>query len=239
MTLRWKIAQAIEIRWWQRYLKNKSTADYSAWKMQYWQTFLKNIGLETLLTEGGTISDFGFRISDFDDKNPKSEIRNPKSILDAGCGPAGIFMVLNNHSVDALDPLLDSYEKNLMHFKKTDYPHVHFINQPLENFDKTNKYDVVFCLNAINHVADLSKCFDILVQATKEKGTLVVSIDAHNFTFLKKVFQQIPGDILHPHQFDLKEYADMLTSRGCTIENTVLYRKELIFNYYILVVRKN
>ena len=26
MTLRWKIAQAAEIRWWQRYLKNKPTA---------------------------------------------------------------------------------------------------------------------------------------------------------------------------------------------------------------------
>jgi 2-polyprenyl-6-hydroxyphenyl methylase/3-demethylubiquinone-9 3-methyltransferase len=217
MSFRWKIAQAVEIRWWQRYLKNKSESDYRAWKTQYWQSFLKNIGLESLITEGG--------------KNGQSKI------FDAGCGPAGIFMVLNRHQVEALDPLLDSYEKALPYFKKADYPHVHFVNQPLENFDKTNEYDVVFCINAINHVADLGKCFDILVKAVKTGGTLVVSIDAHNYTILKKIFQKIPGDILHPHQHDLQEYSDMLTSRGCIIQNTILYRKELIFNYFIVVCK--
>ena len=45
MTLRWKIAQAAEIRWWQRYLKNKPTADYAAWKRQYWRDLLTEIGL--------------------------------------------------------------------------------------------------------------------------------------------------------------------------------------------------
>jgi 2-polyprenyl-6-hydroxyphenyl methylase/3-demethylubiquinone-9 3-methyltransferase len=147
-------------------------------------------------------------------------------------------MVLDKHRVDALDPLLDSYEKSLAHFKKSDYPNVHFINLPLENFDKTAAYDVVFCLNAINHVADLDKCFDILVNATQLGGTLVVSIDAHNYAFLKSIFQKIPGDILHPHQYDLAEYSAMLTSRGCTIKNTILYRKELIFNYYIVVCER-
>lgn len=217
MTFRWKIAQAAEIRWWQRYLKNKPTTDYADWKTDYWQKLLTEMGLSALNTEGG--------------KNT--------SILDAGCGPAGIFMIFKKQKVDALDPLLDQYEASLPHFKKSLYPNVQFFSQPLESFDKKDTYDAIFCLNAINHVADLAQCFDILVAAAKKGGKLIVSIDAHNFPVLKHIFQALPGDILHPHQYDLAEYSAMLTERGCTIEKTILKKHEFIFNYYVLVATKN
>ncbi len=214
MTFRWKLAQAAEIRWWQGYLKNKPTIDYAVWKTKYWQNLLKEMDLAGSITEGS-------------------------KILDAGCGPAGIFMILKNHKVDALDPLLDEYEAKLPHFRRENYPNVQFFSQPLESFsDKKAVYDTVFCLNAINHVADLQRAFDVLVDATKAGGTLVVSIDAHNYSFLKTIFQALPGDILHPHQFDLAEYSNMLTSRGCRIERTLLKKAEFIFNYYVLVATK-
>ena len=214
MTFRWKLAQTAEIRWWQGYLKNKPTTDYAVWKTKYWQDLLKEIGLNAQITEGS-------------------------KILDAGCGPAGIFMIFKNHKVDALDPLLDEYEAKLPHFRRENYPNVQFFSQPLESFsDKKAVYGTVFCLNAINHVADLQRAFDVLVDATKSGGTLVVSIDAHNYSFLKTIFQALPGDILHPHQFDLAEYSDMLTSRGCRIERTLLKKSEFIFNYYVLVATK-
>ena len=168
----------------------------------------------------------------------ENPIENPIRILDAGCGPAGIFMIFKNQAVDALDPLLDNYEAKLSHFDKKQYPNVVFFAQPLETFNKKNEYDAVFCLNAINHVADLAQCFDVLVDSVKSGGSLVVSIDAHNFPVLKHIFQALPGDILHPHQFDLREYTEMLTSRGCTLEKEILKKKEFIFNYYILVLKK-
>jgi 2-polyprenyl-3-methyl-5-hydroxy-6-metoxy-1,4-benzoquinol methylase len=214
MTFRWKIAQAAEIRWWQGYLKNKPTTDYAVWKTKYWQDLLTEMGLEACYTEGG-------------------------KILDAGCGPAGIFMIFKNQDVDALDPLLNEYEAKLTHFRRENYPNVQFFSQPLESFsDKKDVYDTVFCLNAINHVADLQRAFDVLVDATKSGGTLVVSIDAHNYSVLKTIFQALPGDVLHPHQFDLAEYSAMLTSRGCRIERTILKKSEFIFNYYVLVATK-
>ena len=230
MTFRWKIAQAAEIRWWQRYLKNKPTTDYTVWKTDYWQKLLAEIGLSALNTEGGHIPH----------STVVNRIPNPESrILDAGCGPAGIFMIFKNQKVDALDPLLDEYEATLPHFKKSLYPNVQFYSQSLESFKKQNTYDAVFCLNAINHVADLSRCFDILVASAKKGGKLIVSIDAHNFPMLKHIFQALPGDILHPHQYDLAEYQSMLTERGCTIDNVILKKHEFIFNYYVLVATKN
>ena len=221
MTFRWKIAQAAEIRWWQGYLKNKPTTDYAVWKTKYWQDLLAEIGLNSKNTDLSRGS------------------REGGKILDAGCGPAGIFMIFKNQEVDALDPLLDEYEAKLPHFRKENYPNVQFFSQPLESFsDKKDVYDTVFCLNAINHVADLQRAFDVLVDATKSGGTLVVSIDAHNYSFLKTIFQALPGDVLHPHQFDLAEYSAMLTSRGCRIERTLLKKVEFIFNYYVLVATK-
>ena len=219
MNLRWKIAQAAEIRWWQRYLKNKNTGDYAAWKKIYWIKLLEEIDLAHLL---------------------KPETPAQK-ILDAGCGPAGIFMVLTpQHKLTALDPLLDDYEKKLPHFKTAFYPKVEFISESLEKFNFLNRnFDCVFCLNAINHVSDLQLAIDVLINSTRSGGTLIVSIDAHRYKFLKNIFAALPGDILHPHQYTLEEYRQMFLSRGCIEISIFLKKEETIFNYYVLVLRKN
>ena len=210
--LRWKIAQSAEIRWWQRYLKRKPVSDYLQWKRAYWKTFLHQIGV-----------------------SPKSD----DEVLDAGCGPAGIFTILDVQKVDAIDPLMDQYDQKLDHFQKEKYPNVSFFSESLETFEPAKQYDKVFCLNAINHVEDLKTCFGKLIQFTKPKGELIVSIDAHNFQLFKHVFRLLPGDILHPHQYDLNEYKRMLTDRNIQITNEVLYKKQFLFNYYVLVCFKN
>lgn len=210
---RWKIAQAAELIWWKRYLKRKSVEEYLHWKKDYWNALLNKIGMQN------------------------ADVATNK-IADVGCGPAGIFIVFEQAEVDAVDPLLDEYHQQLPHFKKQLYPRVIFHNLPLELFCPAHSYDYVFCLNAINHVADLKRCIDKLVNAVAENGKLVLSVDAHNYSFLKNIFRSMPGDILHPHQYDLQEYEAMLTQRGCRIERTYLHKKERIFSYYILVASK-
>jgi len=210
--LRWKVAQAAEIRWWQNYLRKKPKTDYLKWKLSYWNDLIQ--------ATGGA-------------PNAGSKV------LDAGCGPAGMFMALDNCQVDAIDPLLDTYEEKLDHFNKKDYPYVNFFHTPLEIFLPNTTYEYIYCLNAINHVADLNLCFDRLVDLLKPGGKLIVSIDAHNYSIFKKIFNLIPGDVLHPHQYDLKEYKGMITSRNCVVEDDILYKEEFLFNYYVLVTRKN
>lgn len=210
MNLRWKIAQAAEIRWWQRYLGNKPKADYLAWKKSYWKKLLRDINIV-----------------------PEKFER----VLDAGCGPAGIFTVCENQELAALDPLLDDYEKKLAHFDRSDYPGIQFYNMPLEAFEPEQPYDLVFCLNAINHVADLDACFRNLKRCTTKGGTLVISIDAHNYRFFKALFRLLPGDILHPHQYDLKEYKDLLHNCGFSVQETHLYQKQFFFDYFVIVAK--
>ena len=73
-----------------------------------------------------------------------------------------------------------------------------------------------------------------LVKLTKSGGKLIVSIDAHNYQLFKHVFRLITGDILHPHQYDLKEYKKMLEPIiDVQITNVVLYTKS---NFCLIIM---
>ncbi|MCW3127981.1 MAG: Methyltransferase type 11 [Bacteroidetes bacterium] len=225
MSIRWKIAQWFELRWWQRYFEGKNKAQYYGWKRKYWNDLLDKLA----------------------DVLP---LDSAKLIADLGCGPAGIFIVFGPQTpkggfntnegetkVVAADPLLNEYAATLGFFDQKDFPYTTFVNQSLEDFSPAEKFDIVFCMNAINHVADINRAYDKLVGAAKDGGSVVVSIDAHNHSFFKHLFRLVPGDILHPHQYDLEEYNGFLTSRGCTVTKTVLIKKEFFFSHYVVVAK--
>jgi len=211
--LRWKVAQFAERRWWRNYLKKKEPRDYLLWKKQYWQ--------------------------DFHDKfREHIDLQANSKIADLGCGPAGIFILFPEHDVVAVDPLIEAYSNDLPHFNTENYPKVKFVNSSIEDFQESEKFDTVYCINAINHVRDLQLGYQRLVECTKKGGKIILSIDAHNHRFLKKIFQLLPGDILHPHQYELKEYETFCKEAGCQILESLLLDEAFIFNYYVIVLEK-
>lgn len=209
-TLKWSLAQKAELKWWENYLKGKDVDQYHNWKKAYWEKLLESIQSSCAANDG------------FD-------------VLDAGCGPAGIFMNLSNCNVDAVDPLIDEYEKNLSHFKREQYPYTTFFSLPIEKYITTKKYDIIYCMNAINHVADINFSYDLLASMVKPGGKIVVTIDAHNFQFFKYLFRMVPGDILHPHQYDLKDYEKFLTERKFNLLQSVKLKDEFFFDHYMQV----
>jgi 2-polyprenyl-6-hydroxyphenyl methylase/3-demethylubiquinone-9 3-methyltransferase len=213
MSLRWRIAQWFELKWWQRYFAAKDKHSYYQWKKEYWRGLIDQIG------EGLPLA-------------------HARSLADLGCGPAGIFIIFGDKQVTAVDPLLDTYAATLSFFDRADYPYTTFVNQQLEEYAPAEPHDLVFCMNAINHVADIELAYDRLVAAAKPNGYLIVSIDAHNHSFFKRLFRLIPGDILHPHQYDLEEYATFMIQRGCRITQTLLVKKEFFFSHYVLVCQR-
>lgn len=211
--LRWKIAQAAEWRWWIRYLRSKPKAGYLEKKRAYWLRILEHLN--------------------------SLNIKQGARVLDAGCGPAGIFMVLEQQEVIAVDPLLDIYEQKLPHFSKDAYPWVRFKTEKLESYKSDYTLDFVFCLNAINHVDNIDKALDRLFEALKPGGQLILSVDAHKYQILKKIFQWLPGDILHPHQYDKQEYSEMLEFRAGKITNQICLKPGGIFDYFLIVAEKS
>lgn len=209
---RWQIAQYFEIRWWKHYLGGKDVNAYLQWKRHYWQQFLDRIHLP---------------ISD----------RSSVSVLDAGCGPAGIFIHFSQAKVTAIDPLMEQYQ-GLSHFNTDWYENTTFHKASLEFFQSATPYHYVFCLNAINHVADLQRAVANLYRLTKTGGLCVISTDAHKYRLARKILKAIPLDILHPHQFNMDEYAAIFKRTGFRIRMQELVKKGKLFDYRVFVLEK-
>lgn len=214
MAWRWRIAQAAEIRWWQSYLKNKGTKTYLDWKKNYWQDFLKQCSID---------------------------LGKDAFCLDVGCGPAGVFTILEEQRVVALDPLLDKYEDKIKHFDKNWYANTDFVTTAFEDYYPSERFDVVFCLNVINHVRDWEASMQRLWSCVTAGGKMVLSVDAHNYRLLKRVFRFLPGDILHPQQHDLEDYKRYIQKHffGLKSIKSILIKEGGIFNYYALVLEKD
>ena len=58
------------------------------------------------------------------------------------------------------------------------------------------------------------------------------------FFLLKKIFQWLPGDMLHPVQLSIQEYEQMLLDTGFQLEKSILFKNAGIFDYYILIAKK-
>lgn len=211
MNLKWRIAQAAEIRWWRRYLGRKDPGAYRRQKEAYWKKMLERTGLAFA---------------------PQARV------LDAGCGPAGIFLILREQKVDAIDPLLEAYARQLPYFAPADYPWVRFEARRLEDLKAVAVYDAVFCLNAINHVADLETALDRLLTVARPGAPMVISVDVHRSFFLKQLFRLLPGDVLHPHQHSLDDYLARLKQRGCRIRKVERLKPGRIFDYYLIVAER-
>lgn len=213
MRLRWRAAQFVEVLWWWFYLRRKDKAEYLRKKKIYWQKQL-------------------------DDCTSVFNIKPGDTIIDMGCGPAGIYIMFPDMGVVAVDPLLDKYEEQLPLFSKADYPGVRFVTSPIETYNSSERFDYVFCMNAINHVNDIQAGFGKLAALANDNGTIIVSIDAHNNQLMKGIFRIGPGDILHPHQYDKKEYEAFLEKEGFSVVKSILLAKGAIFNHYILIAQR-
>ena len=207
---RWAISQYAEKRWWNSYLKDKDQYEYLNWKKQYWSKFLQTIEID---------------------------ISEDRLILDAGCGPAGIFLVLNNNRVVAIDSLLDGYVKNGL-LNNTLYSNVEFINTSVEDYKSSMDYDYIFCINAINHVRDINMSLKMLNQNLKSDGLIILSTDTHKHNFLRSLFQWLPGDILHPQQYNSQDYERMLERSNFIVKKKIVLKSGTIFDYCVFIAGK-
>lgn len=175
----------------------------------YWQRVLQQIGLKP---------------------QPKARV------IDAGCGPAGIFILLQDkQNVTALDPLLEHYENDLAIFSRKAYPRVDFHVAPIEQSTLSGPFEFIYCFNAINHVADWSLALDRLTNWAEPNTQLILSSDVHRHNWLLPIFRLLPGDMLHPQQHSSKDYHLALTSRGWKIEQEQVLKQDWIFNYTVWV----
>lgn len=208
--LRWRLAQSAEIRWWRWYLRPQEPEDYLKRKRAYWNRIMQQTGIRCEPEE---------------------------AVLDAGCGPAGIFIALPECRVTAIDPLIEEYAR-LLHFNPQDYPNVQFQAIAIEDLQACAAYQHIFCLNAINHVADLELALSKLQLALRPDGCCWLSVDAHRSKLAQKIFTALPGDILHPHQYTLDQYQELTKRAGFRIERQWRLKPGKLFDCHLLKLKQ-
>ncbi|MEY3050807.1 MAG: hypothetical protein RLY31_592 [Bacteroidota bacterium] len=211
MGYRWKIAQFFEAWWWRCYRRGTSDDAYLSWKTNYWHRLLHRMDAWPLPGE---------------------------QVLDAGCGPAGVFIALPEASVTALDPLLDRYRRTWAYLRTDRFPNVRFESSPLEQWVPAFRYDRLYCLNAINHVADLPLSLHKLNSALIPGATAYFTVDAHRYRWLEILFRLLPGDILHPHQLSLSAYCALFDALGFEVAAVKRLDRTYVFDYFWIEMKK-
>ena len=191
-------------------------------EQRWWKSYLADKNLQDYL-------DWKSFIAELHLQHP-----NRRGILDTGCRQAGIFTVLSDNEFLATDPLLNQYAQQLQHSNKADYPWINFEQKTIEEINFNETFDLVFCLNVINHVKNLDRYYDNLISAAKTGGKLIFSVDSHNFTVPKLLFRLLPLDIIYPRQYELNEYQRHFTERDLKILRSTKIKSSFLFDYYAL-----
>lgn len=209
---RWQRAQRAELRWWKKYLSRKDLSEYRKWKVAYWKSLLARLP-DVLPAETGA------------------------DVLDAGCGPAGIFMALSQYRVVAADSLLEQYD-DLDVFVRDDYPWVEFRAHSIE-LPFGQRFRAAFCMNVLNHVLDLRSALNNMYEAVSESGYLIMTIDVHRTRLFRWLLSVSSFDRLHPHQYSLDDYSGMLADQGFAVMHSEPIWKRGPMAHWLLVAQKN
>tara|TARA_Y100000590_G_scaffold450246_1_gene589611 strand:+ start:234 stop:902 length:669 start_codon:yes stop_codon:yes gene_type:complete len=173
-----------------------------------------------------------------------------KNILDIGCGGGLISELLakKNANVTGIDENIYNIKQAKDHAKmgsiKIDYK-----NQSLDTFYKKNKkkYDLILCLEVLEHVDDVKKTLDKISELMKPGATLILSTINRNLKSL--LFAKIFGEYVlnwipvGTHQFEKflkpEEIVDFLKLKKIEIKNIKGMEFNPISNNWLLTDNTN
>lgn len=209
--IKWSLAQFLEKKWWTYYLSSKNPDEYLDKKKKYWVKVLQTI--EVMVSPEDTV-------------------------IDLGCGPAGIFTIFDGkNSAVGVDPLMGYYQKEFKNLFNQ-YHHTQFIQSPLETFIPTSESQLVFCLNAINHVQDIDACMMQVKVSGTSNALYIISSDLHRHHWAKKLLQWLPFDMLHPKQMDKRDFEYLIKRHGFAIIRKYTLDSKFLFDYDVYVLRR-
>jgi SAM-dependent methyltransferase len=151
--------------------------------------------------------------------------------IEVGCGPyakntINIFNVLlkNPQNIHFNDPLLNEYIKNRKSIVNLITPETKIESLPLEEIEVIDKKDCVVCVNVLDHVYDLNKCLQNIIDMTSKNGLLIFGQDLTNDEDHIKNSKE-SFDYTHPIRFDLN-YIEGFLNNFKPIYKKILKREE-------------
>jgi SAM-dependent methyltransferase len=185
---KWKLAQKFEVHVWSQFSKNGD--DWNFW----WERNFEN---------------YSFL---------KDKQENIHDIIEVGCGPYSnnLKIILNNikfsniKSLTVEDPLLNTYVEMGCSVSELKKSNAVFIPTSIENMNTDKKYDMIICINVLDHVMNAEVCINKLKDILNENGILILGQDLTNDNDLK--IDRVRNDVGHPikleHDYILGNFSD-------------------------------
>ena len=173
-----------------------------------------------------------------------------KNVLDIGCGGGLISELLakKNGNVTGIDENIYNIKQAREHAKIGSIK-INYKNQSLDTFYKKNKkkYDLILCLEVLEHVNDVKKTLDKISELMKPGATLILSTINRNLKSL--IFAKIFGEYVlnwipvGTHQFEKflkpEEIVEFLKLKKIEIKNIKGMEFNPISNNWLLTDNTN
>ena len=122
---------------------------------------------------------------------------NNKKVLDIGCGGGLISELLSKKkaNVTGIDENIYNIKQAKNH-AKISYLKINYLNKSLNSFNKKNKqkYDLILCLEVLEHVENVEESLEIISKLLKTNGTLILSTINRNLKSL--IFAKMFGEYI-------------------------------------------
>ena len=184
----WQHAQEEETECWSGISFKLKNPKYFELKKEYWSKIIDKCG--------------------FKDQG----IFENKSVLEIGCGPSGLFINFPDHpDYSLVEPLLDSYQQLAPLAFKNQKKHP----IPFEDFKNEKKFNIVVCINAIDHCRNIENFIDKMYEVASTNSISIIGVNTHVYGWTARFWRKYQRliDPMHPYQFTGNEYAKMLSKK--------------------------
>ena len=212
---RWRIAQSAEKYYWKKARDRYAGVPASTW-----------LPLAKVATMWNNTLDLGFSLNHFVDK----------TVVEIGCGPAGISTVLRAKLKVGLDPLVRDYQKDFnINTEECEYVLAMGENIPIRD----GSIDVVFCVNVLDHVMDPNWVLSEADRVLDRNGILILGATIHSEVSVeasalvsnwsepfKKIYRGLNEfgrrRVAHPHRFRDEDLFKTIKGHGYEIERCMM-----------------
>lgn len=154
------------------------------------------------------------------------------SLLEVGCGPyaKNTEYFINNFPeikrVSLLDPLLDTFLQNNFYVKQLkERTNASVSSVALEDYNPQEKFDVVICINVLDHVKNTDLCMENIYNSLNEKGILILGQDLTSEEDLRRCPATV-NDVGHPIKLDQSYLYKVLSNKTKDIYNKILPKEQ-------------
>lgn len=132
-------------------------------------------------------------------------LKKKDRVLDVGGKATTIFLALSGGHRYAVDPVYkDLLEQHPFLRELEQYQGVAFVALPVEELDE-EPFDLIFCINMLDHVRDYELVASKLVQLLSPGGVLVLIVDCYADKVVRDVIRWFDVDVPHPHHFVIED----------------------------------